>query len=231
MAICNAENIEKIKLIINKMKIFKNWYFPDTEEHFINYLKDNNTDKYQYEQRNTSFSFLDKKRVAIDIGANVGLWAKDICKIFKEVKLFEPFKLNAECLNKNLENYSNFQIFDCALSNKNSLGELYIHEKGLGANSLVPSDGITKTENIQLKKLDDFEFQNVDYIKIDVQFHELEVIEGSINTLKKNNPVLCVEAARRNEEELAYVKKFIKILNTLNYKIIGGKGKELFFKK
>jgi FkbM family methyltransferase len=79
-------------------------------------------------------------------------------------------------------------------------------KKDLGANSLVPSDGITKTENIQLKKLDDFEFKNVDYIKIDVQFHELEVIEGSIDTLKNNNPVLCIEAARRNEEELSYVK-------------------------
>jgi len=132
---------------------------------------------------------------------------------------------------KNLENYQNFQIFDCALSNKNSSGELYVHEKGLGANSLVPSDGITKTENIQLKKLDDFKFQNVDYIKIDVQFHELEVIEGSIDTLKNNNPVLCIEAARRNEEELSYVKKFVTILESLNYKIVGGVGKELFFKK
>jgi len=213
------------------MKIYKDWYFPDSEEHFIKYLKQQNTNEYQKEQRKTSLSFLESKRTAIDIGANVGLWAKDFCEIFHEVMLFEPYKLNIECLKKNLENYQNFQIFDCALSNKNSLGELYIHEKGLGANSLVPSDGITKTENIQIKKLDDFEFQNVDYIKIDVQFHELEVIEGSIDTLKNNNPVLCIEAARRNEEELSYVKKFVTILESLNYKIVGGFGKELFFKK
>jgi len=213
------------------MKIYKDWYFPDTEEHFIKYLKQKNTDEYQKEQRKSSLSFLESKRTAIDIGANVGLWAKDFCEIFHEVMLFEPYKLNIECLKKNLENYQNFQIFDCALSNKNSSGELYVHEKGLGANSLVPSDGITKTENIQLKKLDDFKFQNVDYIKIDVQFHELEVIEGSIDTLKNNNPVLCIEAARRNEEELSYVKKFVTILESLNYKIVGGFGKELFFKK
>ena len=213
------------------MKIHKGWHFPDSEEHFIKYLEQQNTNEYQKEQRQTSLSFLESKRTAIDIGANVGLWAKDFCEIFHEVILFEPYKLNIECLKKNLENYQNFQIFDCALSNKNSLGELYIHEKDLGANSLVPSNGITKTENIQLKKLDDFEFQNIDYIKIDVQFHELEVIEGSIDTLKNNNPVLCIESARRNEEELSYVKKFATILESLNYKIVGGVGKELFFKK
>lgn len=213
------------------MKVYKDWYFPDSEEHFIRYLRDNNSNEYQKNQRKASFNFLDNKRTAIDVGANIGLWAKDICEIFNDVKLFEPYKLNTECLKKNLENYQNFEIFECALSNISSSGELYIHEKGLGANSLVPSDGITKTEEIQLKKLDEFKFTNIDYIKIDVQFHELEVIEGSIDTLKNNDPVLCIEAARRNEEELSYVKKFVSILESLNFKIVGGLGKELFFKK
>ena len=80
-------------------------------------------------------------------------------------------------------------------------------------------------------KLDDFNFNEIDYIKMDVQFHELEVIEGAINTLIKNNPVLCIEAARRNEEELSYVKKWGQILESIGYKIIGGIYKELFFKK
>ena len=213
------------------MKIYKNWYFPDSEEHFIKYLKKAYNNEYQKEQRKASFSFLDNKRTAIDIGANVGLWAKDICKTFNEVKLFEPYELNIECLKKNLENYQNFKIFDCALSNKNGSGELYIHDKGLGSNSLVPINGITKTKSIQLKKLDNFEFKNVDYIKIDVQLHELEVIEGSIDTLKNNDPVLCIEAVRRNEEELSYVKEFVNILENLKYKIVGESGKELFFKK
>jgi len=92
------------------MKIYKDWYFPDTEEHFIKYLKQLSTNEYQKEQREASFKFLDNKRTAIDIGANVGLWAKDFCKIFRDVKLFEPHKLKLECLAKNLENYKNFEI-------------------------------------------------------------------------------------------------------------------------
>lgn len=213
------------------MKLYKNWYFPDTEEHFIDFLKDLKPDQYQKSIRDESLKFLEKKRTAIDIGANVGLWAKDLCEIFKEIKLFEPYQLNVECLKENLKIYKNFEIFECALSNKNGLQELHINEKGLGSNSLKKMDGVSTKEKIKVLKLDDFNFNNVDYIKIDVQFHELEVIEGSILTLKNNNPVLCIEAARRNEEELSYVKKFVKILENLNYKILGGLGKELFFKK
>ena len=213
------------------MKIYKNWYFPDTEEHFIEYLNHHNSNDYQKEQREASFKFLDNKRTAIDIGANVGLWAKDFCKIFRDVKLFEPYKLNLECLAKNLENYKNFEIFEYALSNEVGLGKLFIDKKGLGGNTLISNIELTEDVEVQITKLDEFNFINIDYIKIDVQFHELEVIEGSVNTLEKNNPVLCIEACRRNEEELSYVKKIVKILDSLNYKIVGGLGKELFFRK
>ena len=88
-----------------------------------------------------------------------------------------------------------------------------------------------KLVSVQKILLDELNLENVDYIKIDVQFHELEVIEGSVDTLNRNNPVLCIEAARRNEKELLYVKKFVQILENLKYRIVGGFGKELFFKK
>ena len=102
----------------------------------------------------------------------------------------------------------------------------------MGGNSLNPK-GFVDSDRIKIrkKKLDEFNLKNIDYIKIDVQFHELEVIEGALDTLVKNNPVLCIEAARRNEEELTYVKKIVKLLENIDYKVVGGLGKELFFKK
>lgn len=212
--------------------MYKGWYFPDSEKSFIKYFDELDTNEYQLLQREESFKFLDKKRKAIDVGANVGLWAKDFCKIFKEVKLFEPYKENIECLKKNLKHNNNYEIFEFALSNFQGFADLFVDESGLGNNSLNPinQNNLMKVK-IDTMKLDNFNFDEIDYIKIDVQFHELEVIEGAINTLKNNNPVLCIEAARRNEEELAYVRKFVKILEDLNYKIVGGVGKELFLKK
>ena len=61
-------------------------------------------------------------------------------------------------------------------------------------------------------------------------FYELFVLEGATQTLKINNPLLCIECARRNKEELEYVKKINDFLVNLGYKIVGGVGKELFFK-
>ena len=213
------------------MIFYKGWYLPQNEKSFINYFDFSNTNEYQAEQRKASLKLLSNKRVAIDIGANIGLWSRDMCNIFREVKLFEPLKLNIECLKKNLENYQNFEIFEYGLSNKNYFSNLYYDSTKSGSGTINPNRVFNKSTKVELKTLDDFEFENVDYIKIDVQFHELEVIEGSINTLKNNSPVLCIEASIRNEEERIYVSKWKKILKSLNYKVIGGLGKELFLKK
>ena len=214
------------------MKLFKGWYFPDNETHFIEYFEKLNQE-YQVVQRLSSFKFLDKQRVAIDIGANVGLWSKDICKLFKKAILFEPFQENVDCLKKNLEKFDNFEIFNVALSNFQGETNLYFDDKSVGE-STIRRDNISNFKKkipVPVQMLDNYSFEEIDYIKIDVQFHELEVIQGAINTLQNNSPVLCIESARRNMEELRYVKKFAKILNEIGYRIVGQSGKELFFKK
>ena len=214
------------------MKFYKNWYFPENEKHFLIYLQHFDSAEYQLEVRQKSFKYLDNTRTAIDIGANVGLWSRDLCKTFNQVKLFEPYPLNVDCLRKNLEDFDNFSIFEIALSNEKGLGELFIEdENGLGSCTLVSSKPKATKVDVQKRLLDGFDFENIDYIKMDVQFHELEVIQGGINTLKKHSPVLCVEACRRTPEEKSYVKKIHSLLKSLDYKIVGKFGKELFYKK
>ncbi len=215
------------------MKIYKNWHFPENEKHFIKYMEEMGSDTYQQKQRDASFKFLDKFRNAIDIGANVGLWARDMCSTFQHVILIEPYEPNIECLTKNLELFNNFEIFKVALSNKSGLKNLYFNRESVGESTLRKHSLSNFTEQIpvNVKTLDEYSFTEIDYIKIDVQFHELEVIEGAINTLTHNCPVLCIESARRNMNELRYVKKFVRILNDLGYKVVGEAGKELFFKK
>ena len=69
------------------------------------------------------------------------------------------------------------------------------------------------------------------FLTIDVEGNELNVLQGAYKTLKNNNPLLCIECARRNKEELKFVKKINDFLKSIDYKIVGGIGKELFFKK
>lgn len=217
-------------------KLISGWYIPSKEKHFEGYLVNNinrnGVGEYQKEQRVNSFKYLDHKNIAIDIGACVGFWTKDLCETFNNVICFEPAPINAECLKLNLVNYKNYRLYKIGLSNTTGTKKLMISEEAIGSNSLSDYKMNPKNFiNIPTKKLDDFKFRNVSYIKMDVQFHELEVLEGAVTTLKNNSPVLCIECARRNEDELNYVKKIVSLLSKLNFKIVGGLGKELFFKK
>ena len=131
-------------------------------------------------------------------------------------------------LGLNLANYENYRLYKIGLSNTAGTQKLMVSEEGIGSNSLSDTNMNPKNFiNIPTKKLDDFQFRNLSYIKMDVQFHELEVLEGAVN-IQKNSPVLCIECARRNENELNYVKKIVSLLKKLNFKVVGGLGKSYF---
>ena len=218
------------------MKFIEGWYLPDGEKHFSNYLMEVKNSKfpreYQKQQRENSIKFVDSFNTAIDIGACVGFWTRDLCRVFKRIICFKPYKNSSDCLIENLKEFNNYELYNVALSNQSGKGDLLISKDGIGSNSL--NDFALKNDytiRVEKKRLDDYGFRNVDYIKIDVQFYELFVLKGAYQTLKHNNPLLCIECARRNKEELAYVKKINQFLTKLNYKIVRGVGKELFFKK
>ena len=63
---------------------------------------------------------------------------------------------------------------------------------------------------VNVKKLDDLKLENpISFIKIDVEGHEIEVMQGAIKIIKKNKPILLVEIEER------YSKK--KVIDTINY--------------
>ena len=74
---------------------------------------------------------------------------------------------------------------------------------------------------IKTKLLDDYKLKNVDFIKIDVQEHELEVLQGAKETLKNNSPILCVECTTRSSQDVKYVVKILNFLNQINYELLG----------
>jgi hypothetical protein len=60
------------------------WWFPETESHFPRMLK-KSVDKggpseYQHIVRNRSVAFCQQRRLAIDVGANVGLWTRSLVR-------------------------------------------------------------------------------------------------------------------------------------------------------
>ena len=77
-----------------------------------------------------------------------------------------------------------------------------------------------------MKKLDNIKFNNkIGFIKIDVEGHELEVIEGAKNTIVKNMPVLLIEIEKRHTKEP--VENSINHIKKIGYECFFLMNKEL----
>ena len=70
---------------------------------------------------------------------------------------------------------------------------------------------------INSKRIDDINFKNkISFIKIDVEGHEIEVINGAKLTIKKNKPILLVEIEEQHSKKK--VDESINYINKLGYK-------------
>ena len=58
---------------------------------------------------------------------------------------------------------------------------------GNGLAAIHPSDGNAPTDTVDVFRLDDFNLDNVGFLKLDVEGYEREVLEGAQNTLSANN--------------------------------------------
>ena len=60
--------------------------------------------------------------------------------------------------------------------------------------------------------IDKFKYQNIDFLKVDCQEHEKEIVLGSLKLLSEHNTVVCLELPLRNEAEKEYAKDVENIL-------------------
>jgi len=213
------------------MKLINDWFMPDWDNHIqFNFKKGG----YQVKQRDLALSYVKEWDMAIDIGANIGLWTKPLCEKFRFVWAFEPSRENWECCQKNLLNIQNYQLEQVALGDKQAEDvRLYSTSDSCGDLRIVPIGEKAKViDNVDMMMLDNYNFAGkVGFIKIDVQQHEKEVLLGSKRTLEKHNPVICVEQPTRTDEEKEYKFECKEILSSFGYREKGSKKKETIYIK
>jgi len=139
-----------------------------------------------------------------DIGANVGFYTlifSEIVGVRGSVYSFEPSELNLKLLRDNTQGQSNINIHPIALGDRDSLVAFHQGEDSLGATSKIiegsnDSGGIHKQVKLTRgdKIIEDGLASIPNFIKIDTEGYELDVLTGLENTLK--NPIvriICVE--------------------------------------
>jgi len=157
----------------------------------------------------------------IDVAANIGLHAAYLSKRVGptgRVFAFEPVAYNIDRLNANLrlnhcQNVSIVKAVAGPSRGRVDLWEVAQTERGLGTSSVVfnPSiralreRGAVKQVEVEQITLDWFVAANeleVDFVKIDVEGYDLEVLRGATSLLAKQSPTLIIEFKPRRLSDL-----------------------------
>ena len=195
------------------------WYIPQYDTHFRKQLEQHKFE-YQRDKRQYALQRVRKFRLALDIGGNVGFWSRDMCERFERVDIFEPDTSNIECLKLNLESYNNYNIHQIGLGNTNTQKEFYKSNTCSGAHTFnpdhKPSDGFTK-DFLEVKTLDSYNLRKIDFMKLDTQGSELEILEGAKQTLTNNKCLLNIEIEQKTPEQEKEYWTISKFMESINY--------------
>lgn len=234
-----------------KVKKSWGWHMPEFDTHYTKYFEAKYKTKkytpdinaqYQNEQRDANLRFVKKRINAIDVGGNIGFWAKDLCEKFENVYIFEPLKSNRVCLDLNLKGYKNYRVYPCALGHKEQDDtNLYVSfdecgNIGLDKESVKTGNSLRTLNDKQLsvsktdvKTLDSFNFQDIDFIKVDTQGHEFNIIRGAIQTINRCKPFINLELPKRTYEEIDEYNKIERWFDKLKYKLYNRTSKETIY--
>ena len=127
--------------------------------------------------------------IVLDIGANLGLHTVWFSKhaFTGKVHSFEPVEFNRQLLHRNLNQNrcKNVQVYSNAVSNR--LGNSFISvfdptEPGnYGECSLIEGHAKSNYQAVPTVPIDKLPFTRVDFIKIDVEGYEPQVLAGALN--------------------------------------------------
>jgi len=168
--------------------------------------------------------------VIFDVGANEGRYAGMISTIFPQGKLysFEPHPKSYDRLSKRGVDGNFFQIAVGAENKRCTLYERVDHPDGSEMAS-VHEKVITEFHGVESVKIDvemktidtimkEQNIDCVDFLKIDVEGHELAVIEGATEAIKQGNiKVIQYEFNHPNIESKAFMRDFRDQLKGYNF--------------
>lgn len=168
----------------------------------------------------------------LDIGANIG-YNTMMFSDYGPVVSFEPafheiVKLNVEA---NELRYP-VQVIPCALSDEKTMSTIHFPSKGCESNTRINYGGTSfnldddmRGEGIEVhcERLDDIYTGTPSLMKIDVEGHELKVLKGAEETIKKHKPAILIEIHNFSKDHDVH-----KFMESLGYGMPERRPEEVF---
>jgi FkbM family methyltransferase len=134
-----------------------------------------------------------QRRRCVQAGGHAGFWPRRLSPYFREVTAFEPEPALHECMRRNLDMWGarNVEPRREALSDRTGGGRMLPHPSA--GSWRVASETPLETVPVDLVRLDDFGFADVDALLLDVEGHEARAISGAVETIRRSWPVILVE--------------------------------------
>jgi FkbM family methyltransferase len=145
---------------------------------------------------------VDRRRNAIDVGANKGTYTYALARLAKHVWAFEPNPKMFNILKRGAA--ANVTARMVALSDRSGQAELRVPRMRKGGFSNQGSSlSATKIAanyravSVETRRLDDLDLADIGFMKIDVEGFEAEVLEGARETIRRSRPVMMIELEER----------------------------------
>ena len=174
------------------MKQHQGIWLPDHEKHLVEWMDKSGQivdgrGTYQYKKLVGALEHVKQWRTVVDVGAHVGFWSMHLARRFQHLEAFEPVAEHRECWALNMEGQKNTTLHECALGAVDGNVAMVI-PPGSSGGTHIGGPGW-----IPMKTLDSFEFQDVDFLKIDCEGAEGAVLEGGVETMRRCRPCVIVE--------------------------------------
>jgi FkbM family methyltransferase len=144
----------------------------------------------------------DKDHCFVDVGANCGTYSLYAKTFARSVLAFEPHPDVAKRLRRVL---GNDVVYELALSDHSGMAELFV--PALRGRDVDTRSSLERGANpgfrlrrvqVAVEKLDNIPTSNIGAMKVDVEGHELAVLDGATKTLRRDCPTIIIESEERH---------------------------------
>jgi len=187
---------------------------------------------------------VEKEDVVFDVGAHLGFFTfSAFMSGAARVYAFEPNPFAFDILKKHTELWKvNADVFNLALYSEETSLELFIPSNPVESISTVLKDRkrtvlekhrYGKSVLVNATTLDRFVERNnverVDFIKIDAEGAEREIIKGAKETIKKFKPRMAIAAYHLPDDKKVIPELVLSIRDDYKYKLVNKGEEDLFF--